>query len=67
MAMSSDGFRTVDIGLIASRDGEKMAETARKFGYIDVQIELIRSEMIDPEEFHPSIVLYYDLNRTKNF
>lgn len=36
MALSQDGFKSVDIGLIASRDGEEMADTARRYGYVDV-------------------------------
>ncbi len=52
---------------MAYKDDEGIKKTLEEYGYIDVQVELMRSEALCGEVVNPSIIDYYDSNRTKTF
>lgn len=67
IVLSHNDFETVDLFLVTFKDDKKILETSENYGYIDIQAELMRSEAINIDEVNPSIINYYDNNRTRAF
>ena len=41
--LSHDNFRTLFIGIIKNREAKEMNETHKRFGYVSINIEIIKS------------------------
>lgn len=50
-------------GLIKSRDSEEMTKTSKKYRYVDIDIEIIRSNITDME----SIVTLFERYKDKTY
>jgi hypothetical protein len=41
--LSHDNFKSLVVGLIKNREAKEMNETHKKFGYVPINIEIIKS------------------------